>query len=135
MMVWKMIFLFQRCILRFHVDLPGCNTAWFIEIPPISGYHDSYTTSAFLLGNPHVTHVSPLPLPPVERFLLPKECPPGENFGRHMGVEPKMVGFTNKFMGFPTKNDQHLGCEMGVPPFKETPISTSASQSSEPSTN
>ena len=25
-------------------------------------------------------------------------------------------------MGFPTKNDQHLGCEMGVPPFKETPI-------------
>ena len=24
-------------------------------------------------------------------------------------------------MGFPTKNDQHLGCEMGVPPFKETP--------------
>ena len=27
-------------------------------------------------------------------------------------------------MGFPTKNDQHLGCEMGVSPFKETPIST-----------
>ena len=25
-------------------------------------------------------------------------------------------------MVFPTKNDQHLGCEMGVPPFKETPI-------------
>ena len=25
-------------------------------------------------------------------------------------------------MGFPTKNDQHLECEMGVPPFKETPI-------------
>ena len=25
-------------------------------------------------------------------------------------------------VGFPTKNDQHLGCEMGVPPFKETPI-------------
>ena len=24
-------------------------------------------------------------------------------------------------MGFPTKNDQHLGCEMGVPPFEETP--------------
>ena len=23
---------------------------------------------------------------------------------------------------FPTKNDQHLGCEMGVPPCKETPI-------------
>ena len=32
-----------------------------------------------------------------------------------------MVGFPNKPMGFPTKNDQHLGCEMGVPPFKETP--------------
>ena len=29
----------------------------------------------------------------------------------------------NKTHGcFPTKNDQHLGCEMGVPPFKETPI-------------
>ena len=25
-------------------------------------------------------------------------------------------------MGFPTKNDQNLGCEMGVPPFTETPI-------------
>ena len=25
-------------------------------------------------------------------------------------------------MGLPTKNDQHLGCELGVPPFKETPI-------------
>ena len=37
---------------------------------------------------------------------------------------PKMVGFPNKSMGFPTKNDQHLGCEMGVPPFKDTPIST-----------
>ena len=25
MMVWKLIFLFQGCILRFHVNLPGCN--------------------------------------------------------------------------------------------------------------
>ena len=25
MMVWKMIFLFQGCILRFHVNLPGCS--------------------------------------------------------------------------------------------------------------
>ena len=24
MMVWKMIFLFQGCMLRFHVNLPGC---------------------------------------------------------------------------------------------------------------
>ena len=24
MMVWKMFFLFQGCILRFHVNLPGC---------------------------------------------------------------------------------------------------------------
>ena len=37
-----------------------------------------------------------------------------------LGVEcpfwgfPKMVGFPNNPMGFPTKNDQHLGCEMGV---------------------
>ena len=27
-----------------------------------------------------------------------------------------MVGFPNKPMGFPTKNDQHLGCEMGGKP-------------------
>ena len=34
-----------------------------------------------------------------------------------------VVRFPNKPMGFfPTKNDQHLGCEMGGnPPFKETP--------------
>ena len=25
----------------------------------------------------------------------------------------KMVGFPNNPMGFPTKNDQHLGCENG----------------------
>ena len=45
-------------------------------------------------------------------------------FSSHMGVEPKMVGFsaTNPW-GFPTTNDQHLGCDMGGnPPFKETPI-------------
>ena len=40
----------------------------------------------------------------------------------HMGVNPKMVGFPNKTMGFPTKNDHHLGWRLGVPPFKETPI-------------
>ena len=27
-------------------------------------------------------------------------------------------------IGFPTKNDQHLGWRLGVPPFKETPIYT-----------
>ena len=34
-----------------------------------------------------------------------------------------MAGFPNKPIGVcPTKNDQHLGCEMGVfPPLKETP--------------
>jgi len=31
-----------------------------------------------------------------------------------------MVGFPNKPMGFPTKND-HVGGVLGVPPFKETP--------------
>ena len=56
-MVWKMIFLFQWCILRFHVNLPRCNTAWFIEIPPYQRLSDSYTTSCFLLGSPRV-HVS-----------------------------------------------------------------------------
>ena len=35
-----------------------------------------------------------------------------------------MVGLPNKPMGFPTKNDQHLGCVVWgyIPPFKETPI-------------
>ena len=28
-----------------------------------------------------------------------------------------MVGFPNKPMGFPNKNNQHLGCEMGVTPI------------------
>ena len=38
-------------------------------------------------------------------------------------VFPKMVGFPNKLMGFPTKNDQHLGLEKWGEnaPFKETP--------------
>ena len=34
---------------------------------------------------------------------------------------PKMLGFPNNHGLNPIKNDQHLGCEMGVPPFKETP--------------
>ena len=34
---------------------------------------------------------------------------------------PKMVGFPNKPLGFPTKN-YHFGVFLGVPPFKETPI-------------
>ena len=34
-----------------------------------------------------------------------------------------MVGFPNNHWFEPPKNDQYLGCEMGVfPPFKETPI-------------
>ena len=34
MVVWKMIFLFQGCILRFHVNLPGCILfwVWFLEL-------------------------------------------------------------------------------------------------------
>ena len=34
MMVWKMIFLFQGCILRFHVNLPGC-IFWNNSVVPI----------------------------------------------------------------------------------------------------
>ena len=41
-------------------------------------------------------------------------------------TQPPFGGFLKWWypttMGFPTKNDQNLGCEMGVPPFKETPI-------------
>ena len=33
-------------------------------------------------------------------------------------MNPKMAGFPNKPMGFPTKKDHDLGCEMGGnPPF------------------
>ena len=38
-----------------------------------------------------------------------------------------MVGFPNNHGKTPTKNDQHLGCEMGVPSFKESPIQISRS--------
>ena len=41
-------------------------------------------------------------------------------FGAHRGFLKWWVSPTT--VGFPTKNDQHLGCEMGIPPFKETPI-------------
>ena len=42
-----------------------------------------------------------------------------------IGGVPKMVGFPNKPTGFPTRID-HFGVEieLGVPPFKETPIYT-----------
>ena len=33
-----------------------------------------------------------------------------------------MLGFPNWPMGFPTENDQHLGCVLGVPLFLETSI-------------
>ena len=32
MMVWKMVFLFEGCILRFHVNLPGCIADDFLEL-------------------------------------------------------------------------------------------------------
>ena len=38
MMVWKMIFLFQRRILRFHVNLPGCNCTTTAQIPGNSAF-------------------------------------------------------------------------------------------------
>ena len=38
----------------------------------------------------------------------------------HGGFLKWWVSPTNPLV-FPTKNDQPLGCEMGVPPFKETP--------------
>ena len=45
-----------------------------------------------------------------------------QKWNRNIWGFPKMVGFPNWPMGFPTRNDQNLGCELGVPPFKETPI-------------
>ena len=39
----------------------------------------------------------------------------------NMGATPKMVGFPNKPMGFPTKNDQHLGCFGGYHHLRKHP--------------
>ena len=42
MMVWKMIFLFQGCILRFHVNLPGCKLVlsrmWMLAFSEFRGW-------------------------------------------------------------------------------------------------
>ena len=32
-MVWKMLFLFQGCILSFHVNFPGCNVVFCKPVP------------------------------------------------------------------------------------------------------
>ena len=37
MMVWQMIFLFQGCILRFHVNLPGCTFFRFRDVGVLVG--------------------------------------------------------------------------------------------------
>jgi len=58
-----------------------------------------------------------LPQPLPEKTLFPG-LPPRGSFWRF-----RPLAAPGKSMGFPTKNDQHLGCEMGgVPLFKETPI-------------
>ena len=44
MMVWKMICLFQGCILRFHVNLPGC-------IPLCTGFHTCFWCFAGFLNH------------------------------------------------------------------------------------
>ena len=36
-MVWKMFFLFQSCILRFHVNLPGCKPHVFFVLKESNG--------------------------------------------------------------------------------------------------
>ena len=47
--------------------------------------------------------------------------PPRASYSRQLiCLFPKMVGFPNKPMGFPTKNGP-FGSVLGVPPFKETP--------------
>ena len=38
-----------------------------------------------------------------------------QKWNRNIWGFPKMVGFPNWPMGFPTRNDQNLGCELGVP--------------------
>ena len=46
-----------------------------------------------------------------------------QKVSNYMGATPKMVGFPNKPMGTNVLKMIILGCEMGVPPFEETPIS------------
>ena len=54
MMVWKMIFLFQGCILRFHVNLPGCMSKFLhtgnVEAPFMSAESSNQITSTTLFG-------------------------------------------------------------------------------------
>ena len=61
----------------------------------------------------------------MEDYLSRMDGPPPPYNNHIRGRFPKMVvGFPNCH-GFPTKNDHDLGCEMVVPPFKETPIYSS----------
>ena len=66
MMVWKMIFLFQDGILRFHVNLQGCNRSYFTPATTGDGAYLVGWGNNFLgndgftdhLGHfPHVLHV------------------------------------------------------------------------------
>ena len=58
----------------------------------------------------------PLCWSPLKRGIYPRITPL-----RCIWGFPKMVGFPNKPMGFPTKND-HFWAVLWVPAFKETPI-------------
>ena len=50
--IWKMFFLFQWCILRFHVNLPGCNNKNAVFSLSFGGYID----------RSYLVHVETLPV-------------------------------------------------------------------------
>ena len=93
-------------------------------------FHHHHFQVLFMLVSRRVTKKSwPLPGSSPEPVALCRRSPWSECFfewgfgagfsqqkwNRNIWGFPKMVGFPNWPMGFPTRNDQNLGCELGVP--------------------
>ena len=104
-----------------HLKMDGWNTSFLVGWPIFRCYV-SFREGNFLGGFHWICWTS---LPVFRQWF----CHQNESLwfkpwqSSYMGVFLKCWQVPNKAMGFPTKNDQHLGWRLGVPPFKETPIS------------
>ena len=93
-------------------------------------YHTvhSNTTATFILDASPQPQASESPSfaasPDAEKRRLRQEMRLG--YPVYVYIDMRYAGFlkwwVSPTLDFPTKNDQHLGCEMGVAPFKETPV-------------
>ena len=61
MMVWKMIFLFQGCILRFHLNLPGCtkHCPYFWGNYLFQSIVSATTACQYFFGGIRISHGNP----------------------------------------------------------------------------